>query len=127
MKRPHDALAVFDRLIALVPDKAEAHYFRARTMVDMDMLEEALGAYKTALDPEPNAPDYLTGIAATYLYARAIYARPEFCRKSAGIHAFPGIGLTEPDQCAAFAWPNDRGPCQRREGSVSASTFTAGT
>jgi cytochrome c-type biogenesis protein CcmH/NrfG len=69
MKWPHDALAVFDRLIALVPDKAEAHYFRARTMVDMDMLEEALGAYKTALDLEPNAPDYLTDIAATYLYA----------------------------------------------------------
>ena len=54
LKRQEEALASYDRAIALKPDIAEAHSNRGHVLHDLKRYDEAFAAYHTALAFKPD-------------------------------------------------------------------------
>ena len=54
LNRPADALASYDRAIALKPDHAKAHSNRAMALTNLGRHVEALAAYDKAFALEPD-------------------------------------------------------------------------
>ncbi len=57
LKRPEDALASYDRAIALKPDYAEAYYNRGNALMDLKRPEDALASYDKAIALEPDSAE----------------------------------------------------------------------
>ena len=54
LKRPAEALASYDKAIALKPDYAEAHNNRGNALMDLKRPEEALASYDGAIALKPD-------------------------------------------------------------------------
>ena len=57
MNRPEEALASYDRAIALKPDFAQAHSNRGNALRVLKRPEEALANYDTAITRKPDYPE----------------------------------------------------------------------
>ena len=88
LRRHEDALASFDRAIALRPDHAEPYYNRARLLAGLQRQEEALASYDRAIALRPdyaeahyNRANVLAGLRrhadALAGYDRAIALKPD--------------------------------------------------
>ena len=77
LKRPAEALASYDKAIALKPDYAEAHNNRGNALRDLKRPEEALASYDKAIALKP---DYRRGTQQS----RQCADGPEASRGSAG-------------------------------------------
>ena len=54
LKRPEEALASYDKAIALKPDYAEAYSNRGNALRDLKRLEDALASYDKAIALKPD-------------------------------------------------------------------------
>ena len=60
LKRPTEALASYDKAIALKPDYAEAHNNRGNALMDLKHPTEALASYDRRLRSSPTTPRHTT-------------------------------------------------------------------
>jgi len=63
MERFDDALAVYDRLLVLMPDCGPAHHNRANTLLEMGRWEDAIRGYRNALSHMPGFVEAYVTIA----------------------------------------------------------------
>ncbi len=91
LQRPADALASYDRAIALQPDHADAHYQRATVLAQLGRHAEAVAAYDQAIALRPDYAEAYSnrGVVLAYLqrqadalasFERAIALRPGYAR-----------------------------------------------
>ena len=114
--QPEQALASYDRAIALQPDFADAHGNRATVLGALGRLDESLAGYDRALSLRPGSFEDWTNRGALLQdldrieealasYERAIALQPEF----AGAHYNRGNALRELAQLAVASGGSDAG------------------
>ena len=54
LKRPAEALASYDKAIALKPDFAATHYNRGNALMEIKRLDQAVASYDKAIALEPD-------------------------------------------------------------------------
>jgi protein O-GlcNAc transferase len=90
-KTPEEALASYDRVLAIKPDFARAHYSRGNALCELNRHEEAVASYDRVLAIEPDFARALNnrGVALLELgryaeavasYDRALTIKPDFTR-----------------------------------------------
>ena len=116
LKRLDEALASYDRALALKPDYAEAFNNRGNVLQELKRLDEALASYDKALALKPdyaeafnNRGNALQGAAATRRGAGEL-------RQGDRVQARLCGGLLQPRQCAAGAEAARRGAGELRQG-----------
>jgi predicted O-linked N-acetylglucosamine transferase (SPINDLY family) len=72
LKRPHDALAAYDRALRLKPHFAEALNNRGKTLLDLGRLDEALASHDGALRMRPDYAEAFYNRGNVLLYLKRL-------------------------------------------------------